>query len=134
MHTDGTQIKQGEKDYSLQSVTGQVVGAACRVHDILGFGFLEQVYQRAMQVEPQSRGLKVEFEPKPQVLFKGIIVGDYAAALLVENRAIIEFKTDTAYQTGHGAQLQNELRGTAICPGYLVNFGCDRLEYKRMVF
>jgi len=134
MDTDETQIKTGEKDFSLQPVTQHLIGAAFEVHNILGFGFLEKVYQRAMQVELQSRGVKVELEPKIQVQFKGVIVGDYAADLLVENKIIVELKTDVTYQSIHEAQLLNELRGTGIKLGYLINFGREKVEYKRMVF
>ncbi|HEX3889575.1 MAG TPA: GxxExxY protein [Verrucomicrobiae bacterium] len=102
--------------------------------NVLGFGFLEKVYQRAMQVELQSRGVKMELEPKIQVQFKGVIIGDYAADLLVEGKIIVELKTDVAYQSFHEAQLLNELRGTGIRLGYLINFGRERVEYKRLVF
>ena len=134
MDTDETQIKTGEKDFSLQPVTQHLIGAAFEVHNILGFGFLEKVYQRAMQVELQSRGVKVELEPKIHVQFKGIIVGDYAADLLVADKIIVELKTDTTYQSAHEAQLLNELRGTGIKLGYLINFGREKVECKRMVF
>lgn len=134
MNTDETQILTATKDYSLQPITQQIIGAAFEVHNVLGFGFLEKVYQRAMQVELQQRGIRVELEPKLQVQFKGVIVGDYAADLLVADKVIIELKTDPAYQTIHEAQLLNELRGTGIRLGYLINFGRERVEYKRMVF
>jgi GxxExxY protein len=134
MDTDETQIRTDEKDFSLQPLTRQIIGAAFEVHNVLGFGFLEKVYQRAMQVELQSSGVKVELEPKIQVEFKGVIVGDYAADLLVENKIIVELKADAAYQSAHEAQLLNELRGTGIRLGYFINFGRDRVEYKRMVF
>ncbi|HEY3931054.1 MAG TPA: GxxExxY protein [Verrucomicrobiae bacterium] len=134
MDTDETQIKTGGKDFSLQPVTQHLIGAAFEVHNILGFGFLEKVYQRAMQAELQSRGVKVELEPKIQVQFKGVIVGDYAADLLVEGKIIVELKTDASYQTAHEAQLLNELRGTGMKLGYLINFGREKVEYKRMVF
>lgn len=115
-------------------MTQQLIGAAFEVHNVLGFGFLEKVYQRAMQVELQLRGLKVELEPKLQVRFKGVVVGDYAADLLVEGKIVVELKADVEYQPAHEAQLLNELRGTGIHLGYLINFGRERVEYKRMVF
>ena len=87
-----------------------------------------------MQVELQARGVKVELEPKIQVQFKGVIVGDYAADLLVEGKIIVELKTDAVYQSVHEAQLLNELRGTGMKLGYLINFGREKVEYKRMVF
>jgi GxxExxY protein len=133
MDTDGTQIKTA-KDYSLQPITEQFIGAAFEVHNVLGYGFLERVYQRAMQIELQTRGVKVELEPAIKVQFKGAMVGDYAADLLVADKIIVELKTDAAYQAIHEAQLLNELRGTGIKLGYLINFGRERVEYKRMVF
>jgi len=134
MNTDGTQIKAGEKDFSLEPVTRQLIGAAFEVHNELGFGFLEKVYQRALQVELQLRGVKVELEPKLQVHFKGVVVGDYAADLLVAEKVIVELKTDAEYQPVHEAQLLNELHATGVRLGYLINFGRERVEYKRMVF
>ena len=131
--TDETQIKTA-KDYPLQPVTEEIIGAAFEVHNVLGYGFLEKVYQRAMQVELQLRGVKVELEPQIKVQFKGVIVGDYAADLLVADKIVVELKTDTVYQSIHEAQLLNELRGTGIKLGYLINFGRERVEYKRMVF
>jgi GxxExxY protein len=133
MNTDETQIKTA-KDYSLQPITEQIIGAAFEVDNVLGYGFLERVYQRAMQVELQLRGVKVELEPLIKVQFKGVVVGDYAADLFVADKIIVELKTDTTYQAAHEAQLLNELRGTSIKLGYLINFGRERVEYKRMVF
>ena len=133
MVTDETQINEA-RDYSLKPVTDQLIGAAYEVHNILGYGFLERVYQRAMQVELQRRGIKVELEPPIKVQFKGVIVGDYAADLLVADQILVELKADAEYQSLHEAQLLNELRGTGIRLGYLINFGRERVEYKRMVF
>lgn len=133
MNADETQIQAGAKDYSLQPITQQLIGAAFEVHNILGYGFLERVYQKALQVELENRGIKAELEPKIKVQFKGVTVGDYAADLLVEDKIIVELKADTEYQSLHEAQLLNELRGTGIKVGYLINFGRERVEYKRMV-
>jgi GxxExxY protein len=132
MNTGETQIIA--KDYSLQPVTEQLIGAAYEVHNILGYGFLERVYQRSLQVELQSCGVKVELEPLIKVQFKGVIVGDYAADLLVADKIIVELKTDASYQAVHEAQLLNELKGTRIRLGFLINFGREKVEYKRMVF
>ena len=123
----------GAKDYSLEPVTRELIGAAFEVHNVLGYGFLERVYQRAMQVELTRRGLKVELEPKLQVHYKGVIVGDYAADLLVGEQIVVELKTDPEYQPAHEAQLLNELKGTRIRLGYLINFGRTKVEFKRMV-
>jgi GxxExxY protein len=134
MNTDETQIQIGARDYSLQSLTQQLIGAAFEVHNVLGHGFLERVYQKALQVELQNRGIKSELEPKLKIHFKGVVVGDYAADLLVEEKIIVELKADREYQSAHEAQLLNELRGSGIKVGYLINFGRERVEYKRMVY
>ena len=123
----------GTKDYSLEPITRELIGAAFEVHRVLGYGFLERVYQRAMQVELALRNVKVELELKLQVHFKGVNVGDYAADLLVEDQIVVELKTDPEYQPGHEAQLLNELKGTRIRLGYLINFGRTKVEFKRMV-
>lgn len=133
MNTDETLIKPA-KDFFLQPVTEQLIGAAFEVHNTLGYGFLERVYQKAMQVELQSRGIQVELEPQIKVRFKGVIVGDYAADLLVADKIIVEIKVDATYQAVHEAQLLNELRGTGMKLGFLINFGREKVEYKRMVF
>lgn len=124
---------QTAKDYSLEPVTRELIGAAFEVHKVLGYGFLERVYQRAMQVELNLRKVKVELEPKLQVHFKGVNDGDYAADLLVADQIVVELKTDPEYQPAHEAQLLNELKGTRIRLGYLVNFGRSKVEFKRMV-
>ena len=133
MYTDETQIEPA-RDFTLRPVTEQLIGAAFEVHNVLGYGFLERVYQKAMQIEFQSRGIKIELEPQIKVQFKGVIVGDYAADLLVADKIIVELKTDSAYQQFHEAQLLNELRGTGFKLGFLINFGREKMEYKRMVF
>ena len=133
MDTDETQMGSEAKDYSLEPVTRELIGAAFEVHNVLGYGFLERVYQRAMQVELTLRKVKVELEPKLQVHFKGAIIGDYAADLLVQDRIVVELKADPEYQPAHEAQLLNELKATQVRLGYLINFGRTKVEYKRMV-
>jgi GxxExxY protein len=133
MDTDETQMGSEAKDYSLEPITRELIGAAFEVHNVLGYGFLERVYQRAMQVELTLRKVKVELEPKLQVHFKGVIIGDYAADLLVEDRIVVELKADPEYQPAHEAQLLNELKATQVRLGYLINFGRTKVEYKRMV-
>ncbi|MSU26938.1 MAG: GxxExxY protein [Pedosphaera sp.] len=109
------------------------MGAAFDVHNVLGYGFLERVYQRAMQVELTLRKVKVELELKLQVYFKGVIIGDYAADLLVQDRIVVELKAGPEYQPAHEAQLLNELKATQVCLRYLINSGRTKVEYKRMV-
>jgi GxxExxY protein len=115
-------------------VTEQIIGAAFEVHRELGYGFLEKVYQRAMQAELNRRGIRAEIEHKIKVNYKGTIVGDYQADLLVADVVIVELKVAKNYNNEDEPQLLNELKATGIKVGLLINFGRTKVEFKRMVF
>ena len=117
-----------------EEITGQIIGAAYEVYRVLGYGFLEKVYQRAMQVELRRRGLRADTESAIEVRYKDEIVGDYRADLLVEGVVIVEIKVARAYCPEHEPQLLNELKATRIRVGLLINFGRIKVESKRMVF
>lgn len=117
-----------------EDITKEIIGAAFEVHRVLGYGFLERVYQKAMQVELIQRGLKAELEHNITVCYKGIDVGDYRADLFVEEAVIVELKVAKAYNSQDEAQLLNELKGTGVKVGLLINFGRTKVEFKRMVF
>ena len=118
----------------LGEITEQIIGAAFEVYSILGYGFLERVYQRPMQVELRARGLKAEIEDKIKVWYKKELVGDYAADLWVAESVIVELKVAREYHTEDEAQLLNELKATGVRVGLLINFGRTRVEFKRFVF
>jgi GxxExxY protein len=115
-------------------ITEPIIGAAFEVYSILGYGFLEKVYQPAMHVELRSRGLKAEIEEKIKVWYKDELVGDYQADLWVADRVIVELKVARDYQSEDEAQLLNELKATGVRVGLLINFGRTRVEFKRFVF
>ena len=117
-----------------KEITEKIIGAAFEVHRALGYGFLEKVYQRALQAELQWAGLNVEAEHKIQVNYKGVIVGDYQADLFVEEKVVVELKVARSYASEDEAQLLNELKATGIRVGRLINFGRTKVEFKRMVF
>src|SRR5689334_3394378 len=117
-----------------QAVTEQIIGAAFEVYKVLGYGFLEKVYQRALQVELARRGLDASIEPEIRVTYKGADVGFYRADLLVNGCVIVELKVAKAYCPEDEPQLLNELKATGIRVGLLINFGRTRVEFKRFVF
>ena len=124
----------GESKLLHEATTGKIIGAAFEVHDELGYGFLERVYQRALQVELLRRGASAEIEKRIQVQYKGVVVGDYDADLIVDDCVAVEIKVAPQYDKRDEAQLLNELKATGIKVGMLVNFGRSKLEYKRLVF
>jgi GxxExxY protein len=117
-----------------EETTQRIIGAAFEVHDQLGYGFLERVYQRALQVELLRRGAIAEIEKRIQVRYKGIVVGDYDADVLVDGCVVVEIKVAPQYDKRDEAQLLNELKATSLKVGMLLNFGRTKLEYKRLVF
>jgi GxxExxY protein len=117
-----------------RSTTQAIIGAAFEVHQQLGYGFLERVYPRALQVELLRRGATAELEKRIQVQYKGVVVGDYDADLIVDGCVAVEIKVAPQYDKRDEAQLLNELKATGLKVGMLVNFGRTKVEYKRLVF
>ena len=117
-----------------EEITREIIGAAFEVHRVLGYGFLEKVYQKAMQVELIKRGLKAELERKITVHYKGVVVGEYQADMFVEEEVMVELKVARQYNSEDEPQLLNELKATGIKVGLLINFGRNKVEFKRMVF
>ena len=115
-------------------ITEAIIGTAFEVHGILGYGFLERVYQRAMQVELRLRGFKAEIESEILVQYKGVEVGLYKADLWVNDCVIVELKVAKSYCSDDEAQLLNELKATGVKVGMLINFGRAKVEFKRFVF
>jgi GxxExxY protein len=102
-----------------------------KVHSTLGPGFLESVYQRSLAHELGKAGLKVECEKAITVHYDGGAVGEFSADMLVENRVMLELKANQALAPANEVQLVNYLTATGIEIGLLLNFGAERLEFKR---
>ena len=118
---------------TINEITYIINGAIFEVNRILGPGFLEKVYEKALLIELCDRGLKVENQVPIEVKYKGKNVGEYIADLLVENKVIVELKTVEKLTKLHEAQLLNYLKATGIKVGLLVNFQNEKAEIKRMV-
>jgi len=108
-----------------EELTELIIGAAFTVHNALGPGFLEKVYENALVVELQHQGLFVEAQIPIPVLYKGITVGDFVADLFIENCLLIELKAVEQVHPKHEAQLVNYLTATGIDIGLLINFGAS---------
>jgi GxxExxY protein len=115
-------------------LTEAIIGAAFEVHNQLGYGFLERVYKRALQVELLKRGVSTVVEQPITVRYKGAVVGDDVADLVVAECVVLELKISAQYDRRDEAQLLNELKATGMTVGLLLNFGRTKLEFKRLVF
>lgn len=110
----------------------KIYDASFEVRNNLSAGYFESVYQNALVYELRNRGINVISEALIPVYYKGILVGNYKADILVENRIIIELKACANLTAQHEAQLVNYLTATKINIGLLINFG-DRYCFHRKV-
>jgi GxxExxY protein len=113
--------------------TETIIGCGMKVSNRLGAGFLEKVYENALAIELRKRGLNVERQKLFKVTYDGIVVGDYAADMVVNEEVIVELKAAKAIDDVHKAQLLNYMKASGLEIGLILNFGTPKLGIKRMV-
>ena len=114
-------------------LAGRVIGLAMKIHTTLGPGFLESVYHKALAHEFGKEGIQFEPEKPINVRYDGATVGEFAADFLVENQLIFELKAIQCLLPIHEVQTVNYLTATGTETGLLLNFGGERLEYKKEI-
>ncbi len=114
-------------------ITKIIIGASFEIWNELGYGFLEKVYENAMMVELGIRDVHVIQQTEIDVSYKNRIVGHYVPDLFVEKKVIVELKAEKTYKSKHEAQLLNYLKASGIQIGLLLNFGENKVEFKRMI-
>ena len=112
-------------------LTGRIIGAAMQVHRVLGPGFLEKVYVNALAHELRKRSIAFQRKIWLRVYYDDEIAGEYEADLLVESRVVVECKATRGLVEGNEAQLVNCLAAIRQDIGLLLNFGTDRLQFRR---
>jgi GxxExxY protein len=115
----------------LNQITRIVIGCAYKVHNELFSGFAEKVYENALHFELLQAGFTVLQQEPITVRYRGVVVGEYFADLIVNGLVLIEIKAVRAFDDGHVAQCLNYLAATAIPVCLLINFG-QRVEVKRL--
>ncbi len=111
----------------------KIIGACMEVHSQLGHGFLENIYQEALELEFKGRDIPYVREEKIEVYYKEHTLKQYYIAdFICYNNIIIELKALSALETNHTSQLINYLKATDLQLGLLVNFGERSLQYKRV--
>ncbi|MHC4169071.1 MAG: GxxExxY protein [Planctomycetota bacterium] len=111
-------LKHGE-------LSSKIIAAAHSVHKELGQGFLEKVYKNALAIELREAGIECDLD--------GLVVGDYVADMVVEDKIIVEAKAVSELNSAHEVQLVNYLKATGVQVGLLINFGRS-VQVKRRVF
>ncbi len=114
-----------------KELTGKIIECAYKVHNNLGFGFLESVYKKAMALELRKQNMVVKEEQPLKVYYEKSVVGEFFVDLFVENEIIVELKSVENLSKAHEVQLVNYLNGLKREIGLLINFGPTGIEVKR---
>jgi GxxExxY protein len=116
-----------------EEVTEKIIGCAYTVHNKMGFGYLESVYEKCMLIELAKAGLRTESQRPVTVYYDDEVVGEFVADVVVEGVVIVELKSVRRVARAHEIQLVNYLTSTKIDVGLVVNFGPQKVEIKRKV-
>ena len=119
--------------HQFEELSGRILAAAVDVHKALGPGFLESIYQKAMEVALEHRGIPYDRQRDVMVYFEQVFVGLHRLDLVVENQIILELKAVKALEDIHFAQLRSYLKATGLKVGLLLNFNAPTLVTKRVV-
>ena len=114
-----------------EQLTHEIIGCAYKVFNKLGFGFLEIIYRKALVIELERAGLKLEEEKPLQVFYDDKVIGDFKADLFVENTIVVELKSVQNLVKEHEVQLVNYLNALKNEIGLLINFGPSGVEVRR---
>jgi len=118
-----------------KEITEKIIGASYEVHNFLGNGFQEVIYQRALAYEMRKKGLSFAREIEQPIFYKELEqpIGTRRADFMVEGKVLVELKAIITLQDVHTAQLLNYLRAYKIEVGLLINFGSNSMTFKRLV-
>lgn len=116
-----------------KELTGKIIQAFYEIHNILGVGYLESIYQNALIVELEEKGLRGETERVVEIFYRNKKVGEHRLDLVIEGKVIVELKAVAEFHPAHQAQVISYLKVTGLKVALLVNFGKDKVEYKRLV-
>ena len=114
-------------------LTEEIIASFYKVYNNLGYGHLEKVYEKALLIELNKRGLKAISQYPIDVYYDGILIGKFFGDLIVENDVLVELKSASCIIREHEIQLINYLKSTEFEVGFIFNFG-RRPQFKRRVF
>lgn len=118
--------------YQEDKLTETIIQSVIKVHQVLGPGFLESVYRKALLVELRRRGLAAETESDVVIYYEGEEVGHHRLDILVESRVIVELKTVEALSKTHYAQVRSYLKAASLRLAILVNFAGVKADFRRI--
>ena len=117
----------------LEDITYKVNGCAMKVHNTLGNGFQEVIYQRCLAIEPGKAGLIFAREVEQTIYYDDIEVGKRRADFIIENQVVVELKAVINLENVHLAQAKNYVVAYQFPIGLLINFGATSLQFKKII-
>jgi len=120
-------------DFIYKELSYKIMDAVFEVHNILGPGYPEDKYEKALCREFRDRGINYETQKSVKVIYKGEDLGDFRLDLIVEDKIILELKAVSELNEVFEAQVYSYLKATGLKLGILINFGKKKVEYKRIV-
>ena len=120
------------KKEDINDLTHKIIGCAMQVHKVLGNGFQEVIYQRALAIEMQKQGLAFEREMEMNIFYDGFNIGTRRVDFFVEEKVMVELKAIERLEDVHKAQAINYCEAYNIADGLLINFGGKSLDFKRV--
>ena len=121
------------KQYPDSELTGKIIGCAMEVHRVLGNGFQEVIYQRALAIEMAQQGIEFSREHEMDIVYKGEHIGQRRVDFFVEGKIMVELKAVVQLEDVHLAQAINYLEAYGLQIGLLINFGNTSLQFKRVM-
>ena len=128
-YTNGT----NEEKVVYKELSFKIIEACFEVHNILGPGYSEKIYEEAVSKELRNRGIGYERQKLVEVYYKGEKIGEYRLDLVLENKIILELKAVSELSNIFEAQLLSYLKAAGMKLGILINFGSRKVEYRRIV-
>ncbi|MFQ6114925.1 MAG: GxxExxY protein [bacterium] len=116
-----------------KDLTEKIIGCAYRVHNKMGFGFLESVYEKCLMIELKKAGLEAKAQHPIMVYYDDEVVGEFVADVIVEDTVLLELKSVWRVVKAHEVQLVNYLTATGKDVGLIINFAEKKVEIKRKV-
>jgi GxxExxY protein len=116
-----------------ENLTRKVIASGFEVSNFLGTGFLESVYENSLCVELEKQGVLFRQQKQLKVIYKGQVVGNFIADLVIEDKLLVELKTVSQLVQSHRSQVMNYLKATGLPVALLLNFGTPKLGVQRIV-
>jgi GxxExxY protein len=116
-----------------EELTGKIIAAAIEVHRRLGPGFLESIYENALEIALKQAGIKVARQVEISIQFDGIEIGKHRLDLLVQDTIVVELKAIKSLEDIHFAVVKSYLRAANLEHGLILNFSKPTIEVKRVI-